>query len=340
MMMPGPAVPMVGGDAIYYQGPGDYAAKWVLLGAYVFMIVANVVSALSGGSGTTIGDVSDEFPTYITPDGMTFAIWGLIYLMWLVFVLAQFGIGVCACFDGCWMYLGNGIRYLIAVAFVLNGVWLPLYTMKIFWLALIVIIAYLGVLVFCILPVNWRTVVRPGCEWACSSITQYLCFAAPITLNAAWLVVATAANFFTVAGQLGWKDVYGVAGSPQAAMLVVFLATSLAVGVAVGACDVAWPLATAWALLGVYRMQSTPGDGEGGFPDDAMNSMLATWALWGSIISFLAALAGGILMALAVSGCCVFAGNRYHPGPGCEIPTAAPYNHPMASSLSRPGPIF
>jgi hypothetical protein len=338
MMMPGPAVPMVGGDPLYYQGPGDQPAKCVLLGAYVFMIIANIVSALSGGSGSTIGDVSDAFPTYITPDGTTFAIWGAIYLMWLVFVLAQFGIGVCPCFDGCWMYMGNGIRYLIAVAFVLNGVWLPLYTMKVFWLALIIIIAYLGVLVICIVPVNGRTVVQPGFQ--CNSIIQYLCFAAPITLNAAWLVVATAANFFTVAGQIGWMDVYGVAGSPQAAMLVVFLATSLAVAVAIGACDAAWPLATAWALMGLYRMHSPPGDGEGGFPDDAMNSMLATCALWGSIISFLAAWAGGILMALALNGCCTFVGSQYPPGPGCEIPTAAPYSHPPASSMYRPGPNF
>ncbi|CAK0831190.1 unnamed protein product [Prorocentrum cordatum] len=338
MMMPGPVVPLAGGDAFHYQGPGDQMSKCVLLGAYIFMIVANAVSALSGGSGSTIGDVSDAFPTYITPDGTTFAIWGVIYLMWLVFVVAQFGIGVCPCFDGSWMYMGNGIRYLISVAFALNGVWLPLYTMKLFWAALIVIAAYLVVLVVCIVAVNGRTVVRPG--FPCSGIIQYVCFAAPITLNAAWLVVATAANFFTVFGQLGWKDVYGVAGSPQAAMLVVLLATSLAIAVAIGAYDAAWPLATAWALLGLYRMHSPPGDGELGFPDEAMNSMLASSALCGSIVSFLAAWAGGILMAFALSGCCFFAGSQHYPGPGCEIPTAAPYSHPMASSMYRPGPIF
>ena len=35
------------------------------------------------------GDISDQFPTYVTPDGLTFAVWGVIYTLELLLVIAQ-----------------------------------------------------------------------------------------------------------------------------------------------------------------------------------------------------------------------------------------------------------
>lgn len=53
----------------------------------VFTIIFNYVSNTGIFNGQTIGNVSDQYHTLITPAGYAFSIWGLIYLLLLSFVI-------------------------------------------------------------------------------------------------------------------------------------------------------------------------------------------------------------------------------------------------------------
>ena len=67
----------------------------------VFLVVINLiafipmiaVNGLAGSTtflnGVTSGEVSDIYPTLITPAGFTFAIWGVIYTLLLIFTIYQ-----------------------------------------------------------------------------------------------------------------------------------------------------------------------------------------------------------------------------------------------------------
>lgn len=55
--------------------------------ALVFTIVFNYVSNTGVFNGKTIGNVSDQYHTLITPAGYAFSIWGLIYLLLFGFVI-------------------------------------------------------------------------------------------------------------------------------------------------------------------------------------------------------------------------------------------------------------
>lgn len=55
--------------------------------ALVFTIAFNYLSNTGIFNGKTIGDVSDQYKTLITPAGYAFSIWGLIYLLMLAFVV-------------------------------------------------------------------------------------------------------------------------------------------------------------------------------------------------------------------------------------------------------------
>lgn len=264
------------------QQDDSIPGKIAVVAAYIFMILTNALS-FTGLFGSNIADISNDNPTYVTPDGLTFSIWGVIYLLELVLTVAQ----SCDVWDS-ERFLGFGVRYRIALAFVLNGLWLPIYCLKWFPVALAIITAYLVVLVSILLEVNGRTV---------SNVVQYFVFVAPIAANASWLVVATAANFFAVAGELGWKDQFGVAGTVPAAVAVVVLATALAASVAIALLDLAWPIAAAWALRGLWRMHtfSEPD----GFRPAAMSPWLATVANWGAVFALIAAEAA-LLLALYI----------------------------------------
>merc|ERR1740121_2599297 len=124
------------------QGEDPTLGKILVVGAYIFMILANVVS-FTGFFGSDIADISREFPTYVTPDGLTFSIWGVIYLLQLILTVAQ----CCASWDAEQrLFCRGGVRYRIALAFFLNGIWLPTYSSKYFALSLLIIIAYFAAL--------------------------------------------------------------------------------------------------------------------------------------------------------------------------------------------------
>jgi benzodiazapine receptor len=57
--------------------------------AVVFTIAMNMLANILPFNGVTTGAVSDSFPNYFTPQGYVFAIWGIIYVLLIVFAFYQ-----------------------------------------------------------------------------------------------------------------------------------------------------------------------------------------------------------------------------------------------------------
>lgn len=245
------------------------APKAAVAVAYVAMIAANGLT-FTGMFGESIGDISADNPTWVTPDGKTFAIWGVIYTLFLLLVVRQ-----CNSTPEDEQLLsqpcpltGLAVRWRIVLAFLLNAAWLPAWSALQLNLALVIIVSYLGVLLSIYTALNSRTCT--------ASLTQWLCLAAPIASNASWLVVATSANVFTVGRHLGWQDEFGVGGSARAGAVVAAAVAALAAWRALGGGDVAWGLVASWALAGLYRMQSVPN--AAAFPVQALSPVLSHFA--------------------------------------------------------------
>lgn len=56
-------------------------------------IFINYLAQMKPLNGVTPAEVSDSLPNLFVPAGLTFSIWGVIYLMLAVFAFFQFGIG-------------------------------------------------------------------------------------------------------------------------------------------------------------------------------------------------------------------------------------------------------
>jgi len=164
---------------------------------------------------------------------------------------------------------------------VTNGIWLPVYVNLYFGTALLIIVLYLAFLLSVLGDLNTKT-ASDFCEW--------LTFCAGIACNASWVLVATCANAFTFAGVLGWKDEFGVAGTPFAASVVAVVVAVLGIFMAVLRSDLAWSLVVSWALAGLYRTHTNP-DAES-FPVEAMSRHLAVVAIWCSAVVLFASLVG------------------------------------------------
>lgn len=255
--------------------------------SYVLSLVSNALSASGVLADKNIGQISDEYPTYITPDGATFAIWGVIYVLETLLVVRQ-----CCPTEQIEELLsqrcpctGLGVRWRLIFAFLANAIWLPFYVNLYFSVALVIIVIYLTALVSVYITLNSRN-TRSFWEW--------VQLAAGIACNISWLVVATSANAFTVFGELGWKDSFGVAGTPTAALAVIVAAAVLASGMALKRSDLAWSSVAVWAFLGVYRMQTTINPEK--FPVGAQSSFLATGAFCSFVVVLMAS-AGGACLA-------------------------------------------
>lgn len=242
-----------------------------VIGAYCLMVLSNYLAMKAAFGGKDNKQISDEHPTFVSPDGPTFAIWGIIYMFETVTVIAQaipsertdelLG-------QRC-PYTGLDVRARLVLAFLVNAVWLPVFNNERFWSALVIMVAYLGFLLSIYTDVNVTTT---------SGIVERLCLVTGITMNASWIVVATMVNTFLCSGLAGWKDEHGVAGSVPAAIVVVALVAALGADLAFVRCDLAWAFVSAWALRGIYRMQTVPDKVR--FPLAAMSSTLASCAYW------------------------------------------------------------
>lgn len=251
------------------------AEAWAIAGAFALMAASNSLAMRKVFGGKDNKQLSDERPTYVTPDGATFAVWGFIYLFEMLLVVAQLfpsehaeGLLARRC-----PLTGLNVRARLILAFVLNGLWLPVFNNERFWPALAIMAAYLAALLSAYSDLNVGLT---------EGALEALAFTTGIAMNASWIVVALSVSTFLCAALAGWKDRHGVAGSAPAAILAVAAVTAVGCERAVRGGDLAWAFVAAWALRGIFRMQTIPDSVR--FPISAMNKTLGQTARVGSFI--------------------------------------------------------
>ncbi|HEX8385424.1 MAG TPA: tryptophan-rich sensory protein, partial [Rubricoccaceae bacterium] len=180
--------------------------------------------------GVPVQDVSDEVPTGITPDDWAFGIWGVIFLLLVVY--AGFQARPAA----------RGPRYdapaaPFALANVLNGLWQVPWLTRHFGLALLVLVGVLGSLVW-LYVVHDRMRLRENEIWALHIPGSYFL---------AWTSVATALNAAVWLKSLGWTG-------PEAVWAPVAIAAVAGAGAWLlsRTGDTAVAAVLLWAFAGVY----------------------------------------------------------------------------------------
>lgn len=64
--------------------------KWINLTAFIAMVAVNALAELLPIGGMTTGQISALYPSPLTPAPLSFGIWGLIYLLLILFVALPF----------------------------------------------------------------------------------------------------------------------------------------------------------------------------------------------------------------------------------------------------------
>ncbi len=214
---------------------------WQLL-HILALVVTIALNSLSNGKlvpGKGVGDISDSFSTLFTPAGITFAIWGVIYLWLIAFAVFQ-GRDLFSSTKTDMPFLQEiGPWFLISC--IANSVWLFPWLYQRPLLALLpMLLLFASLLVIYLqLEVGVMPVGR----------TEKWLVHAPFSLYLGWITVATIANA-TIALEANQWDGFGL--SPQTwATVMVSAAGVIGFGIALFRADLVFALVLCWALFGI-----------------------------------------------------------------------------------------
>jgi len=198
-----------------------------------------VVNGLAGGTtiigGQNTAQISDAYPTLVTPAGYVFSIWGIIYTLLGVFVVYQ------ALASQRGKDYHQKIGWLFALSCAANIVWLFLWQYVYLGVSVVLMLMLLGSLIMIYLRLDINRNDSP--------IREKLAVQLPFSVYLGWITIATIANISVALVASNWNG-FGV--SPETwAMAIIIVALIIAVAVTVTRKDVAYPLVIIWALIGI-----------------------------------------------------------------------------------------
>lgn len=227
---------------------------------------AMVVNWLAGSTtllgGHTTADISDSVPNLFAPVGATFAIWGVIYLLLIGFILYMYGIGRS---KKSMLSAENRLclTKVLTYNLIANVLWLLTWQYRIFWLSVALIVALLLLLAWAI------DIVRD----TPLSGKEYVLVRLPFSVYFGWITVAVVANVTTWLADLGWK------GEPwsQGTLMVFVLIVAATIGImtALRNRDVAYLAVLVWAFAGILLKHLSPDGFNGAYPSTIITLTIA-----------------------------------------------------------------
>lgn len=190
------------------------ALKLITAATFIAMVTVNGLANALPINGVGTGDVSDAYANLFAPAAITFAIWGLIYLLLLLYVVGMFA-GLA---DKAGMRQGvpAKINAIFALSSVFNTAWIFAWHYEIIWLSLILMIGILS----CLIAIN--LILRKEQL----TLRDSLFIRAPFTVYFGWITVATIANVTTFLVAIGWKGF----GIDEEVWTVIILLVGAAIG--------------------------------------------------------------------------------------------------------------
>ena len=209
-----------------------------LLGFLGTIIVNGLANALPLNNRTT-GELSDQYPNLFVPAGLTFSIWGLIYILLAIFVIYQLIIVIKK--DSQQSSFIERIGLLFFVSSVVNIGWIFAWHYEMVPLSLVLMLVLLGCLIAIYLRLNIGKTASTNTE-------KYLVHL-PFSVYLGWITIATIANVTALLVDVGWNT-FGL-GEQFWAVAVIAVGIAIALSVLFTRKDIFYCLVVDWALLGI-----------------------------------------------------------------------------------------
>lgn len=217
---------------------------------FLVMITANVLANALPINGISTGEISDSYPNLFAPAGITFSIWGLIYLLLALHTLFQIGI-----IKDKKAKIKNDVMHKIAIAFsatsLINAAWIFAWHYLFFPLSLLLMVCLLLCLFYIVDLIKLKNL----------SNFEKLFVRLPFSIYFGWITVATIANVTIMLVSIEW----GGFGLSETFWTVLMLLTATLIGGAtvIRLKDIAFGGVLVWAFIGIL-LKHTFDDGFAG----------------------------------------------------------------------------
>lgn len=222
---------------------------------YVLMIAMNGLANALPINGRTTGGVSDAYGNLFAPAGLTFSIWGVIYLLLGAHVLYQLGLFRSGEAQADRSELLGRVGVLFSLSSLANVSWILAWHYDLMLLSTVLLATMLVLLI-----AITRTIRGAGPLTTRESLLVRL----PFSVYFGWITVATIANVTVWLVSVGW-DGFGIT-EPVWAVAIIGVGAIIGTTVIVRDRDVAYGLVLVWAYLGIWIKHVSEGGFDGAYP--------------------------------------------------------------------------
>lgn len=239
------------------SGPASIAIALLAALAFAGVVTVNGLANALPLNGVSTAVLSDEIPNLFVPAGLTFAIWGVIYLLLAGYVAAAIAEARRAAMPAVPGKLPSGraawsrsdaILFLVNAA--ANAGWIFAWHWRLIWVSMALMLVILATLIL-LEDGNQVKLAAGGPLAADRDVTPSRRFflTAPLRVYLGWISVATIANATALLVRMGWN---GFGLDPRIWTVAVIGAGLLvALDFALGKREIAAPLVIVWAYLGI-----------------------------------------------------------------------------------------
>jgi tryptophan-rich sensory protein len=207
--------------------------------ATIFTIAINSLSNTSILGVKNVGEISDAYPTFFTPAGYVFAIWGVIYALLLVFSIYQ----IFPKQQDAPFVEKIGLYYILSS--VVNIIWLVLWVNDYILFSTALMFMLLASLI-----IIYRRLDSIGAQM---SLRENLAVFLPFSVYLGWITVASIGNVAVSLVSINWNG-WGLSElSWTIFMICVAIAVTLIM--ILRKRDIGFSLVLIWALLGILVKQ-------------------------------------------------------------------------------------
>lgn len=205
---------------------------------FILMIMINTLASTLPINGKTTGEISDMYPNLFVPAGLTFSIWGVIYLFLLLYTLYQTGLFTKHSTREIERIQGIGGLYFLSC--IANAAWILCWHFN----AIIASVDVMLVLLITLIVIYKKTRLQTA-----ASNKEKLFVSAPFSLYLGWITVATIANITALLVSLKWNAL----GLPPEYWTVAVIVVAVIITLIIQRKfrDVLYSGVVVWAFIGI-----------------------------------------------------------------------------------------
>lgn len=210
---------------------------------YLVMIAANAAANALPLNGRNTGEVSQAYSNLFTPAGVTFSIWGVIYLLLGAHVLYQLGLFRDRPDTPADTALLNRVGLLFSLSSLANTAWIFAWHYDLIPLSALLLVTILTLLAMIVTTLR-RANLTGRQRWF---------IGVPFSVYFGWSTVAVVANVTVLLVYWKWNG-FGIAESSWA-VAIILVAMGIGTFTMMRNRDVAYGLVLIWAFVGILIRQ-------------------------------------------------------------------------------------